>query len=98
MPAHLSTMCRAAWSCPTPTAPYRVPRAASASQSDQPYVPQQPAEDGGLIDLLASTQVILMILAGVIALTLLVFQLWSDRRKAGDEEQETAPSRRRRPR
>ncbi|WP_406405430.1 hypothetical protein [Streptomyces sp. NBC_01643] len=87
MSAHLFTMCWAAQSCPTSIA-------AHALRADPSYGPDryvQPTEDGGFVEFLTSTQMTLWLVAGLIAVTLLVSLLWAERRgktvKEGDRDE-----------
>ncbi|WP_328828847.1 hypothetical protein OHT77_14750 [Streptomyces sp. NBC_00252] len=85
MSAHLIAMRWAAQGCPASTD-------GSALQADQShesdrYVP--PAEDGGIVDVLTSVQMTLVLLVGLIAVVLLVFQLWAGRRGARGEEEDS---------
>ncbi|NGO06659.1 hypothetical protein G5C60_03000 [Streptomyces sp. HC44] len=57
-------------------------------RADQPYVPQQLAEGGGLIGFFTSMQFIAFLGVGLIALVLLMAQLWSSRREARREREE----------
>lgn len=53
----------------------------SVLRADQPYTPQAPAEDSSVLDFFTSAQAVLGVIAALIALILLVFQLWSSRRE-----------------
>ncbi|WP_330308454.1 MULTISPECIES: hypothetical protein [unclassified Streptomyces] len=87
MSAYPITKCWAAQGCPA-TAPDRVPRADPSRESDH-YVP--PADDGGLIGFLTSTQMVLAFVVGLITVFLLVSLLWAERRgktvKEGEHEE-----------
>ncbi|MBA4864270.1 hypothetical protein H1V43_23520 [Streptomyces sp. PSKA54] len=82
--AYLITMCWAAQGCPASTAGGAL-RADSSHEPDR-YV--QPVEDGGIIDFLTSAQMILGLVVGLIAVTMLVVQLWAGRRDKALEEGE----------
>ncbi|QUW85631.1 hypothetical protein SMIR_42060 (plasmid) [Streptomyces mirabilis] len=83
MSAHLIAMCRAAQGFPASTVG-SVLRADRSHEADRHV---QPGKGGGVIDFLTTTQMILVLLIGLIAMTLLVFQLWAGRRdKAAREE------------
>jgi hypothetical protein len=84
--AHLIAMCWAAQGCPASTAD-------SDLQADPSHAPDryvQPADDGGLIDFVTSTQMVLALVVGLIAVSLLVSVLWAERRgktaKEGERE------------
>lgn len=88
MSAYLNVTCPGAQGCPAPAAEDRVLGADSSAEPSQPYVPQQPAEDGGFIELLTSTQTLVAIIVALIAVVLLVLQLWPGRRDAQGVEEE----------
>ncbi|WP_328747319.1 hypothetical protein OHT57_17345 [Streptomyces sp. NBC_00285] len=56
--------------------------------ADQPYVPQQPDESNRLVELLTSAQAVLGMVVVLIAVTLLVWQVWSSRREDREEGRE----------
>lgn len=84
MSAHLIAMCRAAEGCPV-SLTARTLRAGPSHAPDH-YVP--PAEDSGLVAFLSSTQAILGLAILLIATTLLLWQLWTDRRDKALEKEE----------
>ncbi|CAM5704341.1 hypothetical protein SALBM135S_07613 [Streptomyces alboniger] len=63
---------------------------AEATGPPQPYVPDAPGEDQGLLSLLLSVQGILLVIIAAIAVALLAHQVWSGRRerKLGDSPRE----------
>ena len=92
MSAHLHAMCWAAQGFPAPTTEHWLLGADSSPEPSQPYIPQQPAEDGGLIEFLTSTQVIFASVIGVMALVLLVFQVLAGRHEDRRDKEERKES------